>query len=48
MKKPQRSQMYRVVLKGRPPGFFVTKEAAENFARCNDGKVEPHNVGDCV
>ena len=48
MKKPKRQQMYRVVHEGRPPGFFVTREAAEAFARSNNGRVEKHDVGDCV
>ena len=48
MKKPKRQQMYRVVMAGRPPGFFVTREAAEAFARNNNGEVQEHNVGDCV
>lgn len=37
--------MWRVVLEGRPPGFFVTERAAKSFAKANGGRVEPHVVG---
>lgn len=40
-----KSTMYRVVMKGRPPGFFLSKKVAESFAKANGGTVEPHVQG---